>query len=408
MRDDARPLTDVCRRRERLRAFLLSALAWLSRPFQSFFVRRRPSHIRRVLFIRPDHLGDLLFATPALERWRRYGPAEVETILSVGPWCAELASQVSSKEIVDVFPYPGFTRQPKASFWEPYRMLWHQARRLRAQPIDLAVILRFDHWWGGLVTYLAGIPLRVGYATQPLRAFLNVPVSYEGVAHEVERNLTLIDRALSLCGCSSSSNNKEFPALFYHVRSEERQQADAWLKHLGIDPAARVIILQVGAGAPVKTWPAERFAALADMLVVHTGAAILLTGGPGDLSQAWKVSAYMKEDAYVLAGRTPLAVLAALMERSALVIGSDSGPLHLAVAVGAPSIHLYGPVDPALFGPWSDQPARHRVIRADCACAPCNRLEYTLSELPAHRCMETITVEQVWNVAKEMLENDSQ
>ncbi len=154
----------------------------------------------------------------------------------------------------------------------------------------------------------------------------------------------------------------------------------------------------------MKEWPAERFAQVGDALVREAGAGVLITGAQSDISQAWKVAALMHEEALVVAGRTTLGQLAALLAESDLVIGADSGPLHLAVAVGTPSIHLFGPSDPDLFGPWSVRPAEHVVIRTDWPCAPCRRLDFSPRELPAHRCLEAISAEAVLRAAEDLLQ----
>ena len=95
-----------------------------------------------------------------------------------------------------------------------------------------------------------------------------------------------------------------------------------------------------------------------------------------------------------LAGQTGLGALAAVYRRCSLVIGPDSGPLHLAVAVGTPTVHLYGPVDRRTFGPWGS-PQRHRVVTSNWACIPCNRLDWPGNSLNEHGCVRDVAVEQV-------------
>jgi len=103
-----------------------------------------------------------------------------------------------------------------------------------------------------------------------------------------------------------------------------------------------------------------------------------------------------------LAGQTSLGVLAAVYRRCALVIGPDSGPLHLAVAVGAPTVHLYGPVDRRTFGPWGS-PQRHAVVTSDWGCVPCNRLDWPERSLEEHGCVRDISLEQVLAATRERL-----
>lgn len=386
--------------RARRRADLLRLFRRLTSPV--FGRRPPPTAVRRVLLIRPDHLGDMLFAGPALERWRTAAAGQIETTLSVGPWAREIAEHGPPVGDIEVFPYPGFTRAPKGAPWAPYLLLWQEAQRLRRRHFDLAVILRFDHWWAGLLCYLAGIPLRLGYDTIPLRYFLTRAVPYIGVRHEVQRNITLIEQALAVAGISPSQP-QEFPHLIFRLTEEERETARRMLAGRGPESRRPLVILHPSAGAPVKEWPAEHFAEVGDALARRLNADIIITGARADISQAWKVAARMREEAVVVAGRTTLGQLAALLAESDLVIGADSGPLHLAVAVGAPTIHLFGPADPTLFGPWSERPAEHMVIRANWPCAPCNRLDFPPEELPRHRCMETISPAEVLQAAEALL-----
>jgi len=130
---------------------------------------------------------------------------------------------------------------------------------------------------------------------------------------------------------------------------------------------------------------------------------VVLTGGEGEVELTRRLASVMEAEPLDLAGRTSLGTLAGVMERCALAIGADCGPLHLAVAVGTPTIHLYGPVDPDLFGPWSPEPERHRVIMSPWGCRACNHLDYSPDELGAHRCMEAISVERVLESAGQML-----
>ncbi len=99
-------------------------------------------------------------------------------------------------------------------------------------------------------------------------------------------------------------------------------------------------------------------------------------------------------DFYSLAGRTALGTLAALFRRCSLVVGVDNGPLHLAVAVETPTVHLFGPTDPAVFGPWGD-PARHRVVSSSWPGSPCGRLDLQPAGGMPPECMRAIAPERV-------------
>ncbi len=347
----------------------------------------------RLLLIRPDHLGDLLFATPALRYLRRRLP-EAHCTALVGPWGEPVWRDCPYLDEVRTLPFPGFTRGPKGAPWEPYMLLLRAAGEVRAGRYDAAVVLRFDHWWGAWLARLAGIPRVVGYDVPPTRPFLTAPVPYTAGRHEAVQNLALVQ---ALVGDESSMPGPWEAPLEFHWPPQAAERVRALLPD-----APSPLCIHPGAGAPVKTWPPERWAEVADVLAKETGAPIVLTGSADELDLAWKVAAHMHREAHVLAGKTDLGELAALFARARLVLGSDSGPLKLAQAVGARTVHLYGPVDVRTFGPWGD-PQIYRVVRSPLPCVPCNRLDYHPGELAEHPCMAAIPVEAVLEAARALL-----
>jgi lipopolysaccharide heptosyltransferase II len=388
--------------RQRLRLVLLRAFARLVPTSGSPSTALDPLETRsprpaRLLVVRPDHLGDLLFTTPALRALRQRHPDAHITAL-VGPWGAAVLSNNPHVDQVTRLPFPGFSRQPKTSLWQPYGLLRNWARRLRGR-YDVAYILRFDHWWGALLTYLAAVPQRVGHAVPEVAPFLNRSIAYTPGRHEVEQNLNLINwdslDKQAFTQVPPTTLPQHHP-LEFHVS----EPAAVWARDLLGD--ACPIVIHPGAGAPVKLWRSERWAAVAEALTRETGAQILLTGSPAERSLCLEIATHMESEARVMAGETTLDQLAAILNQSRLVLGLDSGPLHLAVAVGAPTVHLYGPVNPEIFGPWGS-PERHRVIVSAWPCVPCNRLDYGPDELAHHPCVREIDVNPVLKAAREVL-----
>ena len=384
------------RGRERIRLTLLRLFASLTTPFLPPSILRPPSSI---LLIRPDHLGDLLFATPAIRALRAALP-QVYIACLVGPWSKAVLRNNPHLDEVMTCPFPGFTRRPKPSPVQPYSLLWRYARWLRARRFDLAVVLRFDHWWGALLAYLAGIPRRVGYDVAEVRPFLTEAVPYVPGRHEVEQNLALVERA---AGCELPMADSP---LEFHLTAEDRAFAEGFLTERGVGEGDLLICIHPGAGAPVKLWREEAWARVGDALAQRYGAKIILTGSAGERPLCEAIARRMAAEPIVAAGETTLGGLAALMARSRLVLGVDSGPLHLAVAVGAPTVHLYGPVDSRTFGPWGD-PARHVVITSNMDCIPCNRLDYAPEELDEHPCVRNIPAERVLEAAERLLRSST-
>jgi heptosyltransferase-2/heptosyltransferase-3 len=258
---------------------------------------------------------------------------------------------------------------------------------LRRADYDTAAILRFDHWWGAWLAAAAGIPRRVGYDWPETRPFLTQALPYRSDRHEVEQNAALLDALAPGIAADLGPTR-------YQVPAADHAWAADWLMATGCEPGQRLVAIHPGAGAAVKQWPSASWAAVADRLAERPATRIVLTGGPGEQELVGAVAANLARPAMNAAGATTLGQLAALYARCALVLGSDSGPLHLAVAVGTPTIHLCGPVSPAKFGPWGD-PARHVVLRTTWPCAPCDRLDCPVSALPQHACMAAITPDAV-------------
>jgi heptosyltransferase-2/heptosyltransferase-3 len=248
-------------------------------------------------------------------------------------------------------------------------------------------------------------------------------VDYVPGRHEVEQNLALIEALTQGAGYPMP----EIPLhLEFRPTPQERAFAVGFLARQGVVVGAPLrtrqrsalstgpvsaceeegdllVGLHPGAGAPVKQWRPEAFAQVADVLSREYGAHILITGSAEETALARAIARRMGTTPIIAAGQTSLGQLAALMACCRLVIGVDSGPMHLAVAQGVPTVHLYGPVDHRTFGPWGD-PARHRVVLSALPCIPCNRLDYAPHELADHPCVREITVAQVLEAAGALLQ----
>ncbi len=351
-----------------------------------------------ILLIRPDHIGDLLFLTPALHRLRCSMP-EARITLATGPWGADVVAGSPDVDEVIKIPFPGFTRKEVGSPITPYRLLATWEQRLRDRAPAAAVILRDDHWWGAWLAQRAGIPVRIGADHPVARHFLTRPVQVPE-RHWVRRNAVLLDATVSLLDGRPPGLlvMPETAPLRWTVTEAEDEAAVTLLRDVGV--SGPFVVIHPGSGAAVKLWPARRWAAVAGAIRAEQGCAILLTGSAAEEPLMTQIQAALPEPVISLAGRTDLRQLGALFRRARLVCGVDSGPLHLAVAAGTPTIHLYGPSSIDDYGPWGD-PQRNRVISASLHCPRCG-------DLSPHRpegagCMIAITVEQVNAAVREVL-----
>jgi len=349
----------------------------------------------RILVIRPDHLGDMLFLGPAL-RWLREQMPQAHITLAAGPWARPALPGLAKAydELIEI-PFPGFERQKRASLVSRWGMLGSWGRKLRKRKFDAALIARADHWWGAMLARLAGIPLRLGFDTPQTTPWLTraLPLARE---HAAASNLRL---AAALANAPIQPHPTQHP-LSFHLTPRDLGDADKLLFDIfGVDDVHPLAIVHPGAGAAVKLWEPEKWQRVITWLV-EAGMRVVVTGGPQETSLTRAVAAVPSGNVIDLGGHTSFSTLAALLHRADIVLGPDSGVLHLAVAVDANTVHLYGPADPILFGPWGDSD-RHVVIMSSWDCAPCGKLDWP--DPAAHACVREIPVRDVILAAQKLL-----
>ncbi len=354
---------------------------------------------QRLLVIRPDHLGDVLLASPAFRALRTALPhAEIHAL--VGDWSAEAAAQFDALDYVLTLPFPGFSRTPKLNWRSPYILAWRTAQRLRQIGYSAAFILRPDHWWGALVAHLAGIPQIIGYDLSDVRPFLTqaLPLRRE---HAVWQNIRLVEAYL---GRAVSD-----PVYRFDPDAADCAWVDGYLQEWGIERSKGIIAIHPGSGTWVKRWSEAHWAFVADALADQLDAAVVFTGADRELDLVKTIVAQMQHPACIMVGDTRIGSLAALFARARIVLGPDSGPLHLAVAVGTPTVTLFGPADPIEFGPWIAPGAaleKHAVLTSSIACRPCRILDWTGDDPALHPCVRDIPPRSVLEAAHRAIKAD--
>lgn len=360
-----------------------------------------PSTRREVILIRPDHLGDALLTIPALRALRATEHRLYLTLL-VGPWTREVFMLRGLVDEVLVASFPGFRREPTRNPFEPYRLLFRLAGSLRRRGPMALVVLRDDHWWGAWLGALAGVPVRVGADHPAVRPFLTHPIPLQS-QHVAARNLELVTALLTVLGYTDDSRPlapEAYPLVWPSDPVAARAVRDV-LERCCV--TAPYIVVHPGSGAAAKCWPAERWATLVDALAAR-GYQVLLTGSASEHALLATIVAATSSAPHNLAGQLSLPELAELLRKAALVIGTDTGPLHLAVAVGSPTVHLFGPTRPERFGPWGPR-ARHRVVQAQLRCPRCG--DIGPDRACGTACMMAIDVDDVLGAALELLESRS-
>lgn len=201
-------------------------------------------------------------------------------------------------------------------------------------------------------------------------------------AHAVERNLRLLEGL----GFPRLPLAYDFP-----IPEPRRQEADHVLSQAGLPPGTRFVAVHSMTRWPTKNWTPQHFAAVADA-VQTAGIPVALTGGPADRPSIDAIVSAMKTPARRLDGQTSLPALAAVFQRASVVLSTDTGPMHLAVAVGTPVVALFGPTSPEYTGPYG---TRNVVLRAGLRCSPCFRRDCRTTEYEPHACMLRLDPAQV-------------
>lgn len=343
------------------------------------------------LIVQPDHLGDILLSQPAVELVRRALPNARLTAV-VGPWSERPARLFWPVDQVVSIAFPGFQRQGKRSKIDPYLQLVRDTTMLRSLGAGHAIVLRADAWWAAWLA-AGATPDVISSDDRRVASFSTRHTALDPSAHTVVRSWQISANAVH--------NNAPVPDRNQQpVRVDPQQSAlnyiDDLLEQRGVRGPFAVI--HPGSGAAVKEWPPDRWSAVAAALR-HNGMEVVVTGSQTESALAERISS-RGGCPTSLAGETTLDQLIALMSRATLVLGPDCGPLHVAVATGTSSVHVFGPSDPVRYGPWGNL-LRHRVVADDMTCSRCGDL--SLGRLSGCGCMLAVSVDDVVSTAMELL-----
>jgi ADP-heptose:LPS heptosyltransferase len=354
----------------------------------------------RILIARPDHLGDVLLTVPAAALLRA-AIADAHISFLVTTELGDLVRRCPDVDQTYTLPFPPLAAPPDPAGWSA--IVSRHAGKLRGQ-FDLIILSRPEDPWSGELALAAGIPDRIGYATPGTESFLTLALPFHEEGHAVIQTLRLVEAAANLFGARLVGNLEAAPPGSFVPTPADEAAADEVMRE-ATEAGPHPIVFQPGSGWPLKNWVPERWGELAIEIRRRWGITPLVPGGPGEDGLVAAVVEASRGCAYGLAGRLPLGPLAALYRRASLVIGIDSGPIHLAVMVGTPVVGLYGPLDPLKWGPWC-APERQRVIRVNLPCSPCDCIFDPPCGIPIEPgCCTGITVEAVLAATEDMLNN---
>jgi lipopolysaccharide heptosyltransferase II len=323
---------------------------------------------RRVV-VAPNWLGDCVMSLPFLRALRRAQPRDPLAVLTP-PGPAELFRAEGSADTVLL--RSGLLRDARQLRRGGFREAWLLPNSFRS-----AVAPR-----------LAGIPERIGYDTDGRGFLLTHPAPRPAATSHQLRDY---DALLSSRGIEPDREAPRLP-----VTAESLEVADSALERAGAATDRPLALLAPGAAFGwTKRWPAERYGTLADLLTAR-GFACAVVIGPGEASLGAAAAASARSPLPALGGCLDPLQLAALLSRARVVIANDSGPGHLAAAVGTPVVAFFGPTDPGRTAPSG---SRSRILDRYVFCSPC-----FLKSCPyGHECMKEISAEMALRAVEELL-----
>ena len=328
----------------------------------------------RILLIRLSSLGDVVLTTPAIRAVRAHFPDAYIAMLVAKQSADALRENPHLNEIIT---FDRFAKDKDTG--EMLRIIRHLRKRKFTLAIDLQRKFRTE-----ILMYFSGAAERVGKGR-----LCTVRVQERGNKHATAHYFDL----LHAVGIPAADQHLE---LF--LAESERSDAAKQLDAAGVSKMTLNVGLFPGAGWKLREWMPERFAAIGDRLVAQFNADVLVFGGPKESELVQTVVNLMDAPAIPFAGNLEIRQLAACIEQCDLFLTNDTGPMHIAAAVGTPTVSLFGPGNHIRFQPIG---ALHQIIRHDVPCSPCKQFTDKCKD---NICMKGIAVDEVWHSISHALE----
>jgi heptosyltransferase-2 len=342
----------------------------------------KPEHIQRLLIRSTNWIGDAVMTTPAVRAIRKHFPKTHISLLAK-PWVAPVFKNSHHIDQLLIYEDKGCHKGILGKL--------RLARDLKKYHFDAAILLQ-NAFEAAFITFLAGIPYRIGYNTDARQMLLTHVIPCSKNIREVHQTKYYLN---ILKGIEIEAENQD---LYLSLNQNDRLRAEQILHENGISKNDTVFGINPGATfGPAKQWPFDRFARLADHIHSVKDAAIIIFGGPGDRELGKRISKRMLRPPIDLSGKTSLGEAMALIEKCALFITNDSGLMHVAAALNVPLVAIFGSTNPVATGPLG---TNSRVVQIPMECSPCLQTDC----LKGHfNCMAQISVDMVFDVVKEML-----
>ena len=334
--------------------------------------------ISKILVIKFGGIGDILLTTPVFPNLKAYFPDATINLLTLR----------HSRDILIDNPYltRAFTYDPSED------KSWCLIKNIRKQKYDLIIDL-FGNPRTALITFLSGAKYRFGFQFRGRNYAYNISAKGRGgEVHNVEFNLDAL-RALDI---PIVSTNLYLPTNIVH-----KEFADSFIKSSGLDNKTLIGISKTG-GWESKRYKSDDYIELINKLnKIYDVCFLLIWGTKKEKEDCEYISAKIENRNAVVIPDSPIKYLGALIKKCNLVIGNDSGPLHIAVSVGTPTLGIYGPTNPNLQGPYGNK--NLSIVKEDLDCLYCNLLECEIGNI----CMTQLSKDAIIEKVKLLAEKNS-
>lgn len=324
-------------------------------------------------------IGDMVMLSPGLRALHQKWPS-AEISLFVRPLVADLMRPHPHVDRLLVYDKRGTHRGISS--------LLDWAQILRGH--DLAVVWHPTSVRSALLPWLAKIPIRIGTRVSGRGVLLTHGCADRTDLHEIERYLSVLE---------SIGIKDADPALYYWHTGEQRRSVTEWLRYQAIEPGQPLIAVHLNTTWPTKQWHVERFAEVIHTVAENGMGHVVLVGGKDNRVVVDKLNRHVSVPYTDAVGLCDLLELGALLENCALLLTCDSGPMHIAAAVGTPVVALFGPTSPQRHRPYGNS---HVIVQKHVDCSPCYRRECPY----AHECMQQIQVDDVLTALAQRLSDN--
>lgn len=334
---------------------------------------------RSILLVQLGDIGDVVLSTPCIRALRDNYP-QARIVVAVWDKAAELLEDCPWLDCV-----LAVTKQSRSLREELFFQLAF-FRKLRNFRFDLAIDLRTGTR-GAILAFLSGAPQRLGFYAVDGKLWRN-RVFTSLLHREYAPDQHVVDYLLSLLEAFGVTAEEHSPTLV--VSGDKLEKTEDLLKEEQVEPGSMLIAVQPFSLWRYKEWGQEKYISLINWLIEKQNATVLVTGSVPERQRAEEIVRNCDKRCYNLAGKTSIAMYAALLKKCHLFIGVDSAGLHIAAAVGTPTVSIFGPSSPIS---WAPRGAHHFVVQKEFDCVPCRQKGCAGSE--KSRCISELTVDEV-------------